>query len=185
MEGTLGEIRLFAGSFAPQNWAICNGQTLNIDDNRSLFNILGTLYGGDGTTSFNLPDFRARVAVGVGYGTGVPSVSTGQKGGKQHETLNLAQIPVHSHFVEVKNISGSSGQRIYEDAGTVTNPVNASCAVADGVLPYQRTQAGEQKMAPAAVTIGGAMELAPIGGNKAHMNIQPSLGLNYIICIAE
>ena len=82
MEGTIGEIRMFAGTFAPRNWAFCNGQLLSIAQNTALFSILGTTYGGNGQTTFALPDFRGRSAVGTGQGPGLSSISLGEQAGE-------------------------------------------------------------------------------------------------------
>ena len=86
-EGFIGEIRLFAGNFAPRNWAFCNGQTLPISQNNALYSILGTTYGGDGRTSYGLPDLRGRVPIGVGRSPGLIGVVQGQKSGSTYETV--------------------------------------------------------------------------------------------------
>ncbi|WP_319641560.1 tail fiber protein [Methanovulcanius yangii] len=96
-EGTLGEVTLFAGNFAPRNWAFCQGQLLPISQNAALFSILGTTYGGDGRTTFALPDLRGRVVVGDGYGPGLSSVRLGQTGGVEQVTLTTSQLPAHLH----------------------------------------------------------------------------------------
>lgn len=93
-DGSIGEIRMFAGNFAPRGWAICNGQTLSINQYQALFSILGTTYGGDGRTSFKLPDFRGRVAVGVGKAEGDTQTKLGQMKGKG--IFNLRRTPINS-----------------------------------------------------------------------------------------
>jgi len=96
-EGTLGEVTLFAGNFAPRGWAFCHGQLLPINQYQALFSILGTTYGGDGRTTFALPDLRGRVPVGVGYGPGLSDIRLGQKAGYEAVQLTVNQLPAHLH----------------------------------------------------------------------------------------
>ncbi len=96
-EGTLGEVTLFAGYFAPRGWAFCSGQLLAIDQNQALFSILGTTYGGDGRTTFALPDLRGRVPVGAGHGPGLSDLRLGMKGGQETVQLTVNQLPAHLH----------------------------------------------------------------------------------------
>ncbi len=97
---TIGEITMFAGNFAPKNWALCNGDLISISDNQALFSIVGTTYGGDGRTNFKLPDLRGRFAKHAGSGPGLTSVTLGQKGGGNTQTLTEAQMPAHTHDVK-------------------------------------------------------------------------------------
>ena len=97
MEGTIGEIRMFAGNFAPRYWAFCQAQLISIASNTALFSILGTTYGGNGQTTFGLPDFRGRVAVGVGTGPGLSNVVLGEMGGSSTITLTTNNMPAHNH----------------------------------------------------------------------------------------
>jgi microcystin-dependent protein len=99
MEGTIGEIRMFAGTFAPRTWAFCSNQLISIAQNTALFSILGTTYGGNGQTTFALPDFRGRVAVGTGTGPGLPNVQLGQMAGTPTVTLLTTNMPAHNHAV--------------------------------------------------------------------------------------
>src|SRR5215204_812084 len=99
MEGTIGEIRMFAGNFAPKNWALCYAQILSISQNTALFSILGTTFGGNGQTTFALPDFRSRVAVGAGQGPGLSNVSLGEQAGVETVTLLVTQMPAHNHVI--------------------------------------------------------------------------------------
>ena len=87
MEGTIAEIRMFAGNFAPRNWLFCNGQTMSISQNTAMFSLLGTIYGGNGQTTFGIPDFRGRVAVGTGTGPGLSNIQLGQVAGTPTITL--------------------------------------------------------------------------------------------------
>src|SRR5215204_7495475 len=105
MEGTIAEIRMFAGTFAPRSWAFCAGQLLSISQNSALFSILGTTYGGNGQTTFALPDFRGRVAVGTGQGPGLSNISLGEQAGVPTVTLLLQEMPMHNHTIS-GNASG-------------------------------------------------------------------------------
>src|SRR5262245_2640068 len=97
MEGVMGYTTLFAGNFAPKNWAFCQGQLLSIATNTALFSILGTTYGGNGTTNFGLPDLRGRAVVGAGTGPGLSSYSLGEQGGSENGFMGATQLPIHAH----------------------------------------------------------------------------------------
>src|SRR3954468_23228168 len=98
-EPFLGEIRMFGGNFAPRGWAFCNGQILSIAQNTALFSLLGTTYGGNGQTTFGLPDLRGRVAVSAGQGPGLSNYSLGELAGSESVTLTSANMPAHNHSV--------------------------------------------------------------------------------------
>ena len=163
MEGTIGEIRMFAGNFAPRNWALCQGQLLPISQNTALFSILGTTYGGNGQTTFALPDFRGRVPVGQGQGPGLPSVQLGEVGGEWSHTLTVNEMPAHNH---VATAPGSS-------AATSKSPSGAAPAFTASGSSYG--PAADLAMIPG--TIGNT------GGSQPHPNVQPYLGMNFIICL--
>lgn len=166
MEGYLGEIRMFAGTFAPKNWAFCQGQTLGIAQNTALFAILGTTYGGNGTTTFGLPDFQGRVAVGAGNGPGLSSVVLGEVSGTENNTLTTANLPAHTHPMNASS-----------DAATVGTPAGNSLGVnaRGGITPFAPGVANQVAMAS---TTGSAGNATPVN------NMQPYLGMNYIICQA-
>ena len=98
-EPFVGEIRMFAGNFAPRNWAFCDGQLLSISQNDALFSLFGTIYGGDGRTTFGLPDLRGRTAVHPGTGPGLSNRRWGEKGGTETTTMTINQMPVHHHVI--------------------------------------------------------------------------------------
>jgi len=164
-DGFLGEIRMFAGNFAPRGWAFCEGQILPINNNQALFSILGTTYGGDGRTTFALPDLRGRMAVHEGQGAGLSPVQLGQRFGVQSNTLSANQIPQHTHPM----------YGIRED-GTTATPEGAYMA---------GTKALDPEYAP-----GGTQVLmnASVLGTNSTLNIpvenrQPALAVGYIICL--
>lgn len=166
MEGYIAQILFFAGNFPPKYWAFCEGQILAISSNTALFSLLGTTYGGNGTTTFALPDFRGRVPVGVGQGPGLPNISLGQRLGASTVTLLTTQMPAHTHAasaaVAVASTNGSS-------ATPVGNIFTTAAASAYGSSANSAASA-------ATLTLGGA------GGNQAFSVQQPTLGINFVIC---
>ena len=170
MEGYIGEIRMFAANFAPKYWAYCSGQLLPIAQNQALFSILGTTFGGNGTTTFSLPDMRSRTAIGVGQGPGLSNIVEGQIMGTENNTLINTNLPAHTHV-----ISGSAKML------TTTTPADSPTPVGnyfsnDGSPKYKTSGSGAMKPATVALILGGS------GGTPVN-NIMPSLGINYIICL--
>ncbi len=163
MEGTLAQIILFGGNFAPRNWAFCEGQLLAINSNQALFSLLGTIYGGDGRTTFGLPDLRGRVPIHPGSGPGLSTYRLGQKGGIENVTLTINQIPSHNHILAASN-----------DAGTSSEPSNMLLA---------NTGALDKEYGTGNPTAMNSQAISNSGGNQSHYNMQPYLALNYCICI--
>lgn len=170
-EAFIGSIVLFAGNFAPRNWAFCQGQLLSIAQNTALFSILGTTYGGNGTTTFALPDLRGRVPVGTGHGPGLEDMALGQMGGQPNVTLLSTQIPAHTHMLTGSNTGG-----------TTDNPEHNFIAKWNG-----STDSGENVTGSAFAntpnTTLSPLSIGSTGGSQPHNNMQPYLGLNYIICL--
>lgn len=171
MEGTIAEIRLFAGNFAPRSWAFCQGQILSIAQNTALFALLGTTYGGNGQTTFALPDFRGRVAVGTGQGPGLPSMDLGEQAGEVSHTLIVTEIPAHNHTVAPGAHNG--------DLANQSNPTGNVLGV--GQVPGG--QSVNMYSNVAANTALSPTTSSLTGGSQPHNNMQPYLGMNYIICI--
>lgn len=170
MEGTIGEIRLFAATFAPRNWAYCSGQLLAIAQNQALFSILGTTYGGNGVQTFGLPNMQSRVAIGTGQGPGLTSVQMGEMKGTESNTLTASNIPSHTHV-----IAGTAKML------TTTVPANAETPggnyfANDGSAKYKTSGTGTLKPANVAVSLGAS------GGTPVN-NIQPYTAISYIICL--
>lgn len=155
----LGQIIMFAGNFAPRNWALCQGQILPINQNQSLFSLLGTTYGGDGRTTFALPDLRGRAAIHPGAN----GINLGNKGGSEGVQLNTNEIPAHTHAGRMRARSG---------APDTTDPTGAVVATA----PFYQDQA------PNVAMNAGAASVSNTGGS-AHDNMQPFLTINYIIAL--
>lgn len=151
----------FGGNFAPRGWALCNGQILPIAQNTALFSILGTTYGGNGQTTFALPDMRSRVPVHPGQGPGLSSYDLGQAAGAESETLLATNMPAHSHTV-----SASSNP-------TSKNP-SGNLPAAFGTVAYGPT--ADVQMSPQMIT-------GPNGGSQPFEILQPYLAINFIICL--
>mgnify|MGYP001818084216 CR=1 FL=1 len=164
-EPFIGEIRMFGGNFAPRGWALCDGQLLQIAQNDALFSLLGTIYGGDGRTTFGLPDLRGRVPIHMGQGPGLSSRQIGSKAGAETVTLTSAHLPAHTHAM------GASGQ-----AGTSASPTAAVPAAVG--LTAQYSTAG---VSPANEMNAAAVSSA--GGGQSHVNIQPFQCVTFIIAL--
>ena len=193
MEPFIGQIIMFAGNFAPRDWAFCDGELLPISQNQSLYSILGTTYGGDGRTTFGLPDFRGRVPIGQGQGNGLTSRIMGEQIGIEDITLSTAQMPIHSHAAKT-TISGSSVTaklKASSAEGTTNVPLNNYLAKPSNIglqSINMYDSSADIEMASDAIEIDLSAVTAntttdDTGGNSAHNNIQPSLVMNYIICV--
>ena len=161
MEPFIAQIMLFGGNFAPRGWAFCDGQLLAISSNSALFSILGTTYGGDGRSTFGLPDLRGRVPMHAGNGPGLSPRRIGERDGVETVTLVESQMPSHNHSVNFVNAIADSDR-----------PNGDLLAKAD-VYSATTTPLGQLNSA----TIANA------GGSQAHENMQPSLCINYIIAL--
>jgi microcystin-dependent protein len=156
----IGEIRMFAGSFAPAGWALCNGQALPISENDALFTLIGTTYGGDGQETFNLPNLQSRVPIHIGNG-----VVLGESGGVESVTLTVNQTPAHTHPLLGSTALGSS-----------TTPQNA-------VLAQDNIAGADLYIEDTPVANMAATAITPVGGSQPHENMQPYLVINYIISL--
>ena len=165
MDPFLGQIVMFGGNFAPRGWALCDGQLLPISSYSALFSILGTTYGGDGRTTFALPDLRGRAPLHAGHRPGLSTRTLGQKSGAELNYLNVTQLPAHNH-------TASTALPVSSGPGDTTSPVGAAPAETDsdnyGVADDNNT---------ATVTVGNT------GGNQPVNNMQPFLAVNYIIAL--
>ncbi|HET9526149.1 MAG TPA: tail fiber protein [Pyrinomonadaceae bacterium] len=162
-EPYVGEIRMFAGNFAPNGWMFCEGQTLPIAENEVLFQLIGTTYGGDGQETFNLPNLASRVPIHMGAGPDGTTYQLGEMAGTEQETLTVNQIPIHTHPLLASTAVGTSNTA----SGNVTSQsVSVKMYVAE-----QPTAS----MNPNAVS--------PAGGSQPHENCQPFLCINFIISL--
>jgi microcystin-dependent protein len=177
-QGFIGEVRLFAGNFAPRGWAFCDGNVLPISSNTSLYSILGTTYGGDGRSTFALPDMRGRVAVGPRTGPGLSQYREGQQGGTETNTLSTAQLPAHNHdatgVIKASNANATTKEPGGNYFASSIYAINRGNIV--DVLSYGATSNVEMNANAIDVTVGNT------GDNQAANNRQPYLAMNYIIC---
>jgi len=170
MEGVIGEIRLFAGDFAPRNWSFCQGQLLAIQTNQALFSILGTAYGGNGITNFGLPDFQGRVPVGAGQFLPVGGVT-----GSETTQLNLQNLPVHTHTASgTVHLGAKTGKGIPIDT-PASNFYSGQNTTAPNI--YGSTTDKVMGSSSATITVNAA------GQGQPFSTMAPFLCLNYIICL--
>jgi len=168
-EPFIGQIQTFGFDFAPRGWAFCDGQLLPISENSALFSLLGTTYGGDGRTTFGLPDLRGRVPIHFGQGGGLTHRPLGSRGGAETTTLTVNQMPAHNHDIFVEPGDG--------DTSSPTGMVLAQALLSNrrdnqyAVLP----EAAEDTLDLDAVSV--------VGGGQAHANMQPFLTINYCIAL--
>ncbi len=161
-EPFVGEIRMFAGNFAPRGWAFCEGQLLTVSQNDALFSLIGTVYGGDGRTTFALPDIRGRIPLHQGAGPGLSHRSLGSKAGAEKVTLTVSEMPSHSHDFQ------------------------ASTADAITEVPTGRVLAQTDHPVYADETPNialGSTSITATGGSRSHTNLMPTLCINYIIAL--
>jgi len=157
----IGEIIMFGGNYAPRGWALCDGQHLSTSEHSALFSILGATYGGDGRTTFGLPDMRGRVPLHAGHGPGLSAYNLGQSHGEEHVTLNVIQIPAHSHQPRASDVQ------------------------ADKQLPGGSVMADDGNEVPIYSNSPNTkmMETTKTGGGQPHNNIQPYQAVNFIIAL--
>lgn len=161
----VGEIRMFAGNFAPQGWLFCNGQQLAISENETLFQLVGTTYGGDGEETFNLPNLQSRVPIHMGAGPDGITYPLSQMAGTEQMTLTTQQIPIHTHA-----LTGTTA------LGTQSTPGgNLLAQTSPTVVMAYLAQDADAAMSSQAIS--------PAGGSQPHENDQPFLCINYIISL--
>jgi microcystin-dependent protein len=164
-EPFLGQIILVPYNFAPRGWAFCNGQILPISQNTALFSLLGTTFGGNGQTTFALPDLRGRIPIGAGQGPGLQNYDLGQVGGSETQTLTIAEMPLHTHVVEALN-----------DTINASSPTNNFLATGPrGTNLYAPQSTNTTTMSP--------LMILPAGGNQPFDIRDPYLTLNYCIAL--
>lgn len=165
MDPLLGSIYMFGFGFAPRGWATCDGQILPISPNTALFSLLGTTYGGNGQTTFALPDLRGRVPIHQGQGPGLSPYSLGQVSGSETVTLTIAEMPAHNHGVRANSAAG--------DSGAPENAIFANSGATD--REYLTSGVANVSMSPQIIT--------PTGGSQPHPNLQPYLTINFCIAL--
>lgn len=172
-EPYVGEIRMFGGNYAPSGWALCNGQLLPIGEYQALYALIGTTYGGNGTTTFALPDLQGRIPVGEGSGPGLTPRTIGQSAGSEMVTLTVATIPGHSHPLLATKSAVSSA--------SVTSSVVPGAPTVAGAKFYTTPVSGEPDPTRQNMAAGAC---AAMGGSQPHDNIMPSLCVSFIISLS-
>ena len=176
----IGQIIMFAGNFAPRGWAFCEGQLLQISSNTALFSILGTTFGGDGRTTFGLPDLRDRAPMHAGRGPGLSARRLGQKGGAATATLTVAQIASHAHSLSGHdNLAGGPGfhaANTDKDVPAATHSFGAVLGTILGIFP--------NVYGPATSTVDMPDATTDTGSGQGHPNEQPFQAINFIIALA-
>ena len=170
MEGYIAQIIMFGSNFAPNGWAFCQGQLISIASNTALFSLLGTTYGGNGQTTFGLPDLRSRVPVGTGQGPGLAPVDLGELGGAETTTLTIANIPAHFHTVTAQAKVSTANATTDEPDGAVLSTGNNNL--------YGAVGAANGSLTPGTLTLGNNA-----GGSQPFNLRNPYLGLSLIICM--
>jgi microcystin-dependent protein len=169
-EPFLGDIRMFAGNFAPLNWAFCDGRLLPIAQNPALFSLLGTTYGGNGQTTFALPDLRGRIPIGEGNGPGLSPRVIGERSGTENVTLTLLNLPPHNH--------GFFATEAAANTSTIGPSVLLGTATANQGTPHlYLTQSGNTPAPLASAAVGFT------GNTQPHNNMMPTLTLNFVIAL--
>jgi len=171
---------MFAGNFAPRGWALCNGQILSIAQNTALFSILGTTYGGNGQTTFGLPDLRGRSPIGTGQGPGLSTIDLGELSGAENATLLVTQMPSHTHTVTPNSLK----LRAKNAPGTSQSPAGAVPAIeAAGVTATYSTAEADVDMKTGALGAIVGPDLVPAGGSQPFSIRNPYLAINYAIAL--
>jgi microcystin-dependent protein len=173
MEPFIGQIMMFGSNFAPRGWAFCNGQLLAISSNTALFSLLGTQYGGDGRTTFGLPDLRGRCAVGMGNGPGLTPRQIGEVIGQEAVTLTPNEMPAHTHQLLANNTDGNTNDPANNTLAKESVTIERSAPA----FPVNGYSSNAANVSMSTSSIGSS------GGNAPHNNMQPSLAMNYVIAL--
>lgn len=184
MEPFIGMIVLFPYNFAPRGWAFCHGQLLSIAQNTALFSLLGTTYGGNGQTTFALPDLRGRVPISSGQGPGLTNYTLGEMSGTENVTLLTLHMPAHTHPIDISSLAATANAR--NAGGNSRSPVGAMPAVeAAGVTATYSNDplAPVGSMAPGAIGLTGSATAGVVGNSQPFSIVQPFTTLNYCIAL--
>lgn len=194
MEPFVGEIKMFGGNFAPRGYAFCQGQLMAVAQNQVLFSLLGTTYGGDGMSTFGLPDLRGRSPVGIGQGPGLTPIALGQVAGTESTTLTINQMPQHTHTVTFSSPLNATGQAAIPaaSASTATQAAPGATTVLGPIAASGRpgtlysTTAADTTLQPFTITCSGSVPNSTVsvaGGSQPFSLRTPYLGVNFIIAL--
>jgi microcystin-dependent protein len=194
MEGIIGEIRGFAGTFCPRDWAYCNGQELAIQTNTALYAVITTIYGGNGQTTFKLPDLRGRIPVGVGMGAGLSvNWSYGMAAGTESTSVLINNMPYHNHGASTTGMTvtgtatGTVTPKCFSDEGGLNTAAGNVLGTGSGIYAGAADADADMAPIPASLTLNGAVAgnvtLGNMGNSQPVTNIQPVLAIAWIICL--
>jgi microcystin-dependent protein len=169
----LGQISMFGGNFAPRGFALCNGQLLAITQNQALFALIGTAYGGDGRTTFGLPNLQSRLPVSIGQGPGLSNYVLGQVGGAASVTIDITTTPTHLHALNATQTLASTA--------TIGNGVVPGQPTSTSAEFYASQSQGQPPLTPFTMASGVC---GPTGGSQSHTNLMPSLCITFIIALS-
>jgi microcystin-dependent protein len=169
----VGQILMFGGNFPPSGWAFCQGQTVPISENDTLFNLIGTTYGGDGQSTFKLPDLQGRLPIHMGQGSGLSNYTIGQSSGVETVTLNNLQTPQHNHFVQVNTGNSSNSQSSPGSSTILADAQVGGTEIPKAWAPYDSANQTTLK--------AGTLSLT--GGSQPHENLQPLLAISFCISL--
>jgi microcystin-dependent protein len=184
MDSFLSTILIWPPNFAPTGWALCAGQLMSISQNTALFSLLGTTYGGDGVSTFGLPDLQGRIPVGAGQGRGLSPYVLGQTGGAEGVTLTVGSLAPHTHTATSSGLSANVPAVTSIGTTNQASPsVTLAAPVDAGRNPINIYSAATPNQSLASGTVTGSVSVASAGGGQPHENRQPYLSVNYIIAL--
>ena len=187
MDQTIGEIRMFAGNFAPLGWMLCQGQLLSISEYELLYTIIGTTYGGDGISTFALPNLASRVPVGMGQGLGLSNIILGEQVGAERVTLMATQLPAHTHTIDKNSVQVTNGiaSNVSSTVHEPTKGKSLGVPTNKGIstLGYNQEVPNMTLHETTLKNEDLTKRTSAVGGGQPHNNMQPYLGINFIIAI--
>lgn len=180
----IGEIKIWPMNFAPVNWAFCNGQLLAITSNTALFSLIGTSYGGDGRTTFALPDLRGRIPAGAGTGAGISTRNLGQRGGSETRAINVLNMPPHNHSIQSNQAIGGGIELIVNsEEGEEGDPNGNYLAGTEDTGYSDESGSGTLKGLQNNLALSGPITCGLTGGGQAFSILNPFLSFNFIIAL--
>ena len=183
MDPFIGEILMFGGNFAPRGWALCDVQLMAISSNTALFSIIGTTYGGDGRTTFALPDLRGRLPIHAGTGPGLTTRKLGARGGVEEYNMNILTMASHGHLVDHSNLSASASIAVNNSTGDTNSPAGKYLASSGGVNAFIDESTPNKHLGGVGAVVGGTATIGTTGNSQPINNLAPSTCINYIISL--
>jgi len=177
MDPFIGEIRMFGFNYAPQGWAICNGQHMDISQNQALYSLLGSIYGGDDRTYFNLPDLRSRLPMCMGQGPGLTNRLQGQAVGREYVTLGIPQMPNHNHPATA---TATATLQAYKDPADKSDPTDSMLG---GAASYKSGGRTKVQLDGDAISVNAAVAVEANGGQQPFEVVSPALPFNFCIAL--